>query len=387
MQDIIVRPMKPDEIDKIASLISKGYYDDIFFKWVVDHEGDRLKIVTDYYKVYLNVKGSIVHVAQTPSKEIIGATIWLPHDVDISIYEEIDKVVGVYARKFKKVADKSHYSEPPMIPFYQLVGYVIDKTYQGFGLGSKLLKHQIDYFDELGIPTYLEASTPYYGGGVYGKFGYQPIGELMTFDNMAVLYPCWRDAKKKETIEFGEYNWRVLTKCSTEMLVLSVDVIEDGKYHDDYEDTTWSSSSIRQYLNDNFYNQFTDEEKSQIVDIQVITKDNPWFFTNGGDITTDKIFLLSVDEVIKYLGNNGELRNSNDKFFIDDVYNDNRRATTKENLETRWLLRTPGNSPNMVSLVTNDGRISLTGDFVNRYSTDLFKVGIRPAMWIKAKGE
>jgi hypothetical protein len=60
----------------------------------------------------------------------------------------------------------------------------------------------------------------------------------------------------------------------------------------------WKTSSLRQYLNGEFYeNCFTKIEKNAIItsDIKV----------NSGD-TKDRIYLLSVDEVNKYFKNNQE---------------------------------------------------------------------------------
>ena len=194
MSDITVRPIKSEEIDKIASFIARGYADDIFFKWCVDNDENQHKIVTDYYKVYLNSKGCIAHVAESSSGEVVGATVWLPHDFDASVHDDINNAVGVYADNFQEVADKSHANEPTDGPFYQLVAVVTDKKLRGQGIGGALLKYQIDYLDGIGIPTYLEASTPYYGGGVYGKFGYKQFGELMVFAEGIVLYPLYRPA-------------------------------------------------------------------------------------------------------------------------------------------------------------------------------------------------
>jgi len=196
--DVTVRPIKTEEIDRIASFIATGYNDDIFFKWCVNHDKDQHRIVTEYYKVYLAAKGCIAHIAENSSGELVGATVWLPHDVDASIYDGINEAVGIHADNFQEVADKSHANEPTDVPFYQLVAVVTDKKVRGQGIGAALLKHQIDYLDGLGISTYLEASTPYYGGGVYGKFGYQPFGELMVFAEDIVLYPLYRPVLKEE---------------------------------------------------------------------------------------------------------------------------------------------------------------------------------------------
>jgi len=387
MKDITVRLIRPEEIDKTADLISLGYYNDIFFKWVVEKDEDRRKIVADYYKTYLNAKGCIAHVAETPSKEIIGASVWLPHDVDQSIYDEIDIAAGIYADRFRAVADKSHYSEPPMAPFYQLVGFAVAIQAQGKGVGASLLKYHLDKLDESGIPTYLEASTPYYGKGVYGKFGYQPVGELMVFTDSAVLYPLWRPARKKLQVNFGGYNWHVLEMRDDSMLLLSEKVVELRKYHDVYENVTWNGSDIRRHLNGSFYNKFKPCEQSQILETEIINNGNPWTGTGGTDSTADKIFLLSIKEAVKYLGDSGQLENPTGKFFIDDSFNNIRKAVFTDNSPARWFLRTPGSSYDFVSVVTAEGKISVTGDFVNRSGSELFNVGIRPAMWIKKKGK
>jgi len=400
-----IRPIRPAEIDKVAEMISTGYYDDIFFIWSVDDDNHRHKIVTDYYKIYISAEGAVAHVAETPGGELIGAAVWLPHDVDAGIYDEIDKVAGEYAPQFRAVADKSHDSEPPVGAFYQLVGFVVPKELQGMGLGGALLKYHLDILDEKGIPTYLEASTPYFGGGVYGRFGYQQVGELMVFTDKAVLYPLWRSAKDvaatlascvneepiapartacdnpQNTIPFGGHNWLVLETRGGMALLLSEKIIELRKYHNTFESTTWANSNIRRYLNTVFYNTFSPCEQAQIIETQLTGQSNPWFDVDGGAYTTDKIFLLSIHEVLNYFGN-GQPPTPTGKYFIDDSANTTRKAVFADNSPCRWMLRTPGNLPYLVSTVTNEGKIAITGDFVNRQSTDNFILGIRPALWV-----
>ncbi|MCL1924252.1 MAG: GNAT family N-acetyltransferase [Defluviitaleaceae bacterium] len=193
--NFIVRSIKVSEIDEAANLLSKAYYEDIFFKWCVPSDEHRHKIVTDYYKIYLKSKGCVSHVAENSLGTIVGVTVWLPHDAEESIYEEIEKVAGENAPQFASVAEKSHANEPTETPFYQLVGFGVLKEVQGTGVGQSLLKHFLDILDYNGIPTYLEASTPFHGGGVYGKFGYEPFGDLMVFTDTAVLYPLYRRNK------------------------------------------------------------------------------------------------------------------------------------------------------------------------------------------------
>jgi len=418
-----IRPINPSEIDQVADMISTGYYDDEFFIWSVPSNTDRHKIVADYYRIYLRAEGCVANIAQRPDGTIIGATVWLPHDVDSGMYDEIDKVVGKYQPQFRAVADKSHLNEPPMTPFYQLVGFVVPKQLQGQGLGAAMLKYQLDILDAADIPTYLEASTAYFGGGVYGRFGYQQAGELMVFADNAVLYPLWRpaggvpgsDAIKRSLVQkqqnpklhFGGFNWRVLdikdiesnpstpdeSPHNTEsnnasmpgkkLLLLAENVISLQKYHNIFEPVTWANSSARKYLNTRFYANFTPQEQARILETHLLSHPNPWYSVDGGAGTADKIFLLSVEEVVKYFGDSRQLTNPQNRFFIDDGFNDMRRAYLGS-LPSRWVLRTPGSLSNFVTTVTNEGKIAITGDFVNRPSTELFTVGLRPAMWVKA---
>ena len=191
MLDIKIRPLVLEELSDVAAFIAAGYSDDIFFEWVVPSELARLDVVTEYYKVYLGAEGAYVYVAEE-NGVIVGATCWLPHDVSPVIYDEIDVAVGEFAPNFRAVADMSHENEPKDMAFTQLVGFVVDKARRNRGIGVSLLKAHLEVMDSLGIPTYLEASTPFHGGGVYGKFGYSMYGEVMVFSPTAVLYPLWR---------------------------------------------------------------------------------------------------------------------------------------------------------------------------------------------------
>ena len=196
MSNINIRFMNPKELNSIAAFISAGYFEDIFFKWVVPSDTERLSIVAEYYKVYLEADGAYVYVAEE-NGVVVGASVWLPHDVNPAIYDDIDAAAGAFAPNFRAVADMSHESEPKDTHFTQLVGFVVDQAQRGRGIGVALLKAHLDIMDAEGSPTYLEASTPFHGGGVYGKFGYTLYGELLRFSPTAVLYPLWRPAGGK----------------------------------------------------------------------------------------------------------------------------------------------------------------------------------------------
>ena len=443
MENITIRAILPQEHQAVADLLSASYYNDKFFIWSVPSDSMRHVVVAEYYKIYLGAAGCVAHVAVNDMQAILGAAVWLPHDVDAGIYDDIDLVTGEFSPQFRAVCDKSHDSEPPMTPFFQLVGFGVRDNLQGQGIGGKLLKYQLDILDNAGIPTYLEASTPYFGHGVYGKFGYQMVGELMHFAEGATLYPCWRTAQAfpirrrtaqaspvrrrtasfgdcnvqphenilaeasnlvrldaMQSISFGGYDWYILEVQGDKQLLISKNVTQ-ARYHNTFEDTNWEKSDLRRYLNTDFYNTFSEEEKQRIVVANICNDGNPWYETGSCKHTSDHVFILSIQEAVKYFGSSDKLCQPTDKFFIDDEFNQCRIATmlsgndsrlllkprnAHENVSSkssRWLLRTAGNANNFVSVVTNDGRISVTGDFVNRESTELFSVGVRPVIWVR----
>lgn len=169
------------------------------------------------------------------------------------------------------------------------------------------------------------------------------------------------------------------------ILIITKDIPEERAYNTEYKGIYWDNCTLRNYLNNDFYNQFTDDEKAKILETKLTSSNNPWYGTDGGFDTKDKIFLLSLDEVIKYFGDSGAISNNNDGFgnfktLIDDQYNDERLAYYKGG-DGWWWLRTPGYIKHLSSIVYFDGSIYVYGAPVDR---DF--IGVRPAMWLTAAG-
>jgi hypothetical protein len=249
-----------------------------------------------------------------------------------------------------------------------------------------------------GVPTYLEASSRRSAGGFYARLGYQPVGDLIKLPNGVDAYPMWRAAREirslvrlpaqeygedgSRRIRFGNYEWNVLEVREGKVLIISDKALDNRKFHETYKAVTWENADLRKYLNETFYNTFTDAEKARILETRISNLDNPWFGTSGGSDTMDKIFLLSVEEVVSYFGNSKQLqgKNPNTKYYISDYFNHARRCMTLDDQPTWWWLRTPGNEKVFAACVTDDGRIAVSGDFVNRGTE--FNRGVRPALWL-----
>ena len=85
-------------------------------------------------------------------------------------------------------------------------------------------------------------------------------------------------------------------------LLLSEEIIDMRPYHGAGGEITWEYSEIRAWLNGEFLDRFSSEERMRIRQTNVINNPNPWFGTSSGNNTTDRAFLLSVEEVVRYFG-------------------------------------------------------------------------------------
>jgi hypothetical protein len=111
-----------------------------------------------------------------------------------------------------------------------------------------------------------------------------------------------------------------------------------------------------------------------------INVNNQWFGTDGGRDTTDKIFLLSIEEVVKYFGDSGQLKNRpGDSWWIDDTFS-KERVATYGGKAWWWWLRSPGLIGDFAAGVGPGGGLDVCGFDV--YDAE---GGVRPALWLNLK--
>ena len=171
-----------------------------------------------------------------------------------------------------------------------------------------------------------------------------------------------------KTIEMAGVEWYVLEEQEGKMLVVSKNVLESRAYHAPGGAITWEDSEIRAYLNSEFIEKtFSAEEQAKIIETTITNPSNSQYGIVGGNDTTDKVFLLSLNEVEKYMGSGVELLRGID-------------IETKE--VTWWHLRSPGEATDVNASVNAIGLIDYHGVFDG--VTDPTG-GIRPAMWITTK--
>ena len=195
------------------------------------------------------------------------------------------------------------------------------------------------------------------------------------------------EASVGDIIPFGNYFWRVLEIRSDRVLLVTEDIVRRRPFHNRAEPVTWADSALRAYLNSTFLTDaFTPEERQQIQRTTVVTDNNPWFpHVDGGSNTNDYVFLLSVEEVVRFFGDSGMLargRPDTNDVFISDGFN-RERIAQYQGRDVWWWTRSPGLGGLRVAHIEGgspalEGQVRLDGNFAFGSLG-----GVRPAMWLR----
>ena len=207
-----------------------------------------------------------------------------------------------------------------------------------------------------------------------------------------------------QIIEFGRRNWLVLDVDGAYGLIIHETIIENRPFwsrdwEEAHQPALWQDSLLREWLNAEFLYSFSEVERAHIRMTSLENNVNPWKRIDSYEVDTeDKIFILSLEEVLRYFGDSGLL----DRFpngpghtsrwgnmsrsdwgahgnGIHDSYSGARIAYNAESEASRWWLRTQGRFLMFAQtvVVEYDGFINLSGiaSFEN--------IGVRPALWLR----
>ena len=209
-----------------------------------------------------------------------------------------------------------------------------------------------------------------------------------------------------DTVKFGSYpqsdatgnkkdpiEWIVLEKGNGKALLLSKYILDCKCYNNVYAEISWEKCDLRKWLNNSFLNTaFSKNEQEKIAKIIIKNNDNPKFKDGkGGEDTEDKVFLLSIEECMKYLDGIKDETNVDLKInkhlltigtkYAKEVDNNGEKLSIYGGDDDGYecscfYLRTPGMYNFEVCEVSSIGDLDLSGSHVD------FIDGVRPALWV-----
>ena len=210
-----------------------------------------------------------------------------------------------------------------------------------------------------------------------------------------------------ECINFGTYpqaadgtkapvKWRVLKVEDSTALLLSDKNLDMLEYDTSIQASDWESSSLRSFLNSDFYNEaFTADERAAVKEVTISNPDSPVWFTEGGNDTSDKVFCLSIEDVFNkaygFMDNGfskGGVSGKNGAWY--SVADGTRKAVntayaaSKEGYYTEvqgnvasWWLRSPGYNRLSAAGVSSNGAVYAAKSYMIRRN-----MAVRPALYI-----
>ena len=174
---------------------------------------------------------------------------------------------------------------------------------------------------------------------------------------------------KNESNGLEPIEWEVLAVDGDKALLVSSYVIDFVQYNSEDKKVTWEKSSLRKWLNNDFYNNaFNDKEKGCIVSTNV---NNTSEYKETGSNTKDKIYLLGKNDINRYLKK------------IDSRVGRKYPVETEEGLQegelTAWWLR------NIMTYSSKYHPLYVKIDGITNSTEINASLGLRPAMWISVK--
>ena len=216
------------------------------------------------------------------------------------------------------------------------------------------------------------------------------------------------DGKADKNDEKTPIKWRVLSVEGDDVFLLADKNLDCQRYNDTNTDVTWETCTMRSWLNgygtemnkdgkdyrdNNFLNNaFSADEQSAIKTTNVVNNDNPDYGTEGGNDTSDKVYLLSIDEVKKteygFTSSDSSDSSTHTREAVNTAYTAGGGETGSGYMGSAgkantWWLRSLGSHGDFASTVLGDiGNVNRSGNNVI-WSSD----AVRPALHLNLSSD
>lgn len=216
-----------------------------------------------------------------------------------------------------------------------------------------------------------------------------------------------------------DIEWIVLKVEEKKVLIISRYAIECMQYQALAEDVNWENSSVRAWLNEEFYGSaFSESEKNCVLVTDVENSDYYLGFDENGNLlasntetllkdikahsvggatTNDRVFLLNVDEVNELFETNEERATVFTEFAREQFFQNCYKVAEKDGVTDRemirdsfeetektnghgycsWWLRCSG------ATQSSAGVVYYSGESFFSENADSSMLGVRPAMWVE----
>ena len=196
--------------------------------------------------------------------------------------------------------------------------------------------------------------------------------------------PVLQQANVGDVIKIGKYEqnddtsdgsepieWLVIARENDRLLLISRYALECLRFNTTDKLATWDYSTIFEWLNSTFfYEAFSPTERTLVLRSEIPADQNPFFNSDPGKDTVERLFLLSIPEAYQYFNSEDARRCEPTKYTL-------AKGARVTDGKCVWWLRSPGFDASVAARVMADGRINYCGFHVNSDDN-----AVRPAMWV-----
>ncbi|MDO4977504.1 MAG: DUF6273 domain-containing protein [Eubacteriales bacterium] len=272
------------------------------------------------------------------------------------------------------------------------------------GVYGKSCSSTDDYIVDAALYSALSNATGWNSNGdlTFGNAKYRRMKKSDATYGISSSSGCynWSDTTTYHYFKYQPIKWRVLKVSGSNAFLLADKALDDQQYNTSYVTVTWENSGIRSWLNGygagvnqpgtdytskNFLKcAFSASDQNAIQTTNVVNNDNISYSTNGGNNTSDKVFLLSEEEVYTDTAKGYGFVSSRATY---DKARRSKSSTYAKAMGTYsdysgsylgncdWWLRSPGDNTNRVASVDYRGYVERDG-----YGVYYINYGCRPAL-------
>jgi|Tabmets5t2r1_1033131.scaffolds.fasta_scaffold10291_2 GNAT superfamily N-acetyltransferase len=190
---IAIHRARQHEAPGIAAALGQAFFDDPVMRWAIPDDGRRRRLLPDFFELFAR---TIQPYGETlVAGDAVGAALWVPPgrqavgDDAEAFGRRMEQIAGSDAARMFEIAALLDEHHPHGSFFYlQFIGVQPDQ--QGRGIGAALLTPVLERCDRLGLPAYLEATSPQ-NRRLYERHGFQAAGDLAPLGGPP-LWPMWR---------------------------------------------------------------------------------------------------------------------------------------------------------------------------------------------------
>jgi GNAT superfamily N-acetyltransferase len=194
-----VRQATSADVNKLASVLARAFYDDPPLVWMLPNPATRLGRINRVFTAIIGIEAlrhGGVDIA-CDGEEILGGAIWLPPDrwkprLRVQIRAAPRQMWALSPRpgrmwRFGRTLEDAHPKEPHW--YLEMIG--VDPDRQGQGIASRLLRSRLKRCDQEEQPAYLETARPGLVS-LYEHFGFRRTRDLPLPRGGPAVTAMWR---------------------------------------------------------------------------------------------------------------------------------------------------------------------------------------------------